>query len=95
MRSTLYPEYCQSRGGSVLQWRWHTADGRTVSAQAFPLFHDCMMDAKRKGHTVDVLASIAAAKSHSPATRGLHQVPLPGTTCVIETCRSTRLWPRP
>lgn len=49
------------------RWSWRSADSRVTSAQRFALFHECVVDARTKGHTVNMRATLGAARTATRA----------------------------
>ena len=56
----LYP----TRASTGFKWRWRTNNRRSRSKQAFPFFYECVMDAVASGHTVDLTATLIAARQY-------------------------------
>ena len=40
--------------GQAVSWGWHSDDARVKSTQLFPLFYECVEDARRNGFYVDL-----------------------------------------
>jgi hypothetical protein len=40
--------------GQVVSWGWRADDGRARSSQLFPLFYECVEDARGHGYYVDL-----------------------------------------
>jgi hypothetical protein len=57
----LYP--VSIRGQAGFEWRWRSLDNQAHSTLSFALFYECLLDARQHGHSVDMQASVAAART--------------------------------
>ncbi len=63
-RCVLYPVRVAAAPGYA--WRWRTADAGSaaISNNHFLLFYDCVKDAQRHGHSVDLDATLKVATQY-------------------------------
>lgn len=62
----------QTRAPGRFAWTWRSSDGSARSVRAFPYFYECVEDARRAGHSVD-LGSRDINLERDPTTAEAHR----------------------